>query len=157
MRTIILAALLALAMSPTYGADPAPGYDIEMSHMIPMRDGVELEAWITKPANLRERIPVVFTLTQYDIDGGRYADPPAFAAAGYAFVQVYVRGRGRSGGVKTDNLGPQVGRDGYDTVEWIAKQPWSNGQVVMFGGSYVGMTQWRTATQRPPHLSAIAP
>ena len=73
------------------------------------------------------------------------------------FVQAYVRGRGRSGGVKSDNLGAQVGRDGYDLVEWIARQPWSSGQVVMYGGSFVGMTQWRTATQRPPHLAAIAP
>ena len=60
-------------------------------------------------------------------------------------------------GCKSDSLGAQVGRDGYDVVEWIAAQPWSNGQVVMYGGSFVGMTQWRTATQHPPHLAAIAP
>jgi putative CocE/NonD family hydrolase len=50
-----------------------------------------------------------------------------------------------------------VGRDGYDVVEWIAKQPWSDGHVVMYSGSFVGMTQWRTAAQLPPHLSGIAP
>jgi putative CocE/NonD family hydrolase len=68
-----------------------------------------------------------------------------------------VRGRGRSGGVKSDSLGLQVGRDGYDTVEWIAAQPWSDGRVVMYGASFFGMTQWRTAAQHPPHLAAIAP
>jgi putative CocE/NonD family hydrolase len=68
-----------------------------------------------------------------------------------------VRGRGRSGGEKRDNLGLQVGRDGYDAVEWIATQPWSNGHVFMYGGSFIGMTQWRTAAQLPPHLSGIAP
>ena len=68
-----------------------------------------------------------------------------------------MRGRGRSGGVKSDGLGAQVGRDGYDLVEWIAAQPWSDGRVVMFGGSFVGMTQWQTAAQLPPHLAAIAP
>ena len=41
-------------------------------------------------------------------------------------------------------------------VEWIARQPWSDGRVVMFGGSFVGMTQWHTAAQNPPHLAAIA-
>jgi len=136
---------------------PGPGYDIEMSRMIRMRDGVELEAWITKPSQLTDRAPAILTLTQYDIDGSRRGEPPYFARRGYVFVQAYVRGRGRSGGVKSDNLGLQVGRDGYDLVEWIARQPWSNGRVVMYGGSFVGMTQWRTAAQHPPHLAAIAP
>jgi uncharacterized protein len=157
--------LIALALGlllPAAGAHAAdagsgPGYDLEMSRMIPMRDGVELEAWITKPAQLTDRAPAILTLTQYDIDGSRRGEPPYFARRGYVFVQVYVRGRGRSGGVKSDNLGLQVGRDGYDLVEWIARQPWSNGQVAMYGGSFVGMTQWRTAAQHPPHLAAIAP
>jgi len=132
-----------------------PGYDIEMSRMIPMRDGVELEAWIFKPSGLQSKAPTVLCLTQYEIDGmtpGAY-----FTERGYAYVQVFVRGRGRSGGDKSDNLGLQVGRDGYDVVGWIAAQPWSDGHVVMYGASFFGMTQWRTAAQVPPHLSGIAP
>ena len=155
-RPLLAVALLALIPAAVL-ADPGPGYDIELSRMIPVRDGVELEAWITKPENLTERAASILTLTQYDIDGSRRGEPPYFARRGYVFVQAYVRGRGRSGGVKSDNLGLQVGRDGYDLVEWIAQQPWSNGQVAMYGGSYVGMTQWRTAAQHPPHLAAIAP
>ena len=62
-----------------------------------------------------------------------------------------------SGGEKSGNLGLQVGHDGRDAVEWIAAQPWSSGEVFMYGGSYLGMTQWRTAAQLPPHLSGIAP
>ena len=155
---LTLATGLMVSMAATVSAaTPGPGYDIEMSRMIPMRDGVELEAWISKPSQIGGKAPAILELTQYDIDGGRHAEPAFFALHGYVFVQAYVRGRGRSGGAKSDNLGAQVGRDGYDLVEWIARQPWSNGQVVMYGGSYVGMTQWRTATQRPPHLSAIAP
>jgi uncharacterized protein len=69
-------------------------------------------------------------------------------------VKVYVRGRGRYEGVKSDNLGLQVGRDGYDAVEWIAAQPWSDGRVMMYA-SFFGMTQWRTGAQNPPHLAAI--
>jgi uncharacterized protein len=156
-RLRLAAGLLVTAANIVQAALPGPGYDIEMSRKIPMRDGVELEAWITKPSGLKSKTPAILELTQYDIDGGRHAEPAFFALHGYVFVQAYVRGRGRSGGVKSDNLGQQVGRDGYDLVEWIARQPWSNGQVVMYGGSYVGMTQWRTATQRPPHLAAIAP
>jgi predicted acyl esterase len=160
VRKLSLAAGLILATVSMVRAatpGPGPGYDIEMSRMIPMRDGTELEAWITKPSEIKGPAPAILELTQYDVDGGRRGEPPVFARRGYVFVQAYVRGRGRSGGVKSDNLGTQVGRDGYDLVEWIARQPWSNGQVAMYGGSFVGMTQWRTATQRPPHLSAIAP
>jgi uncharacterized protein len=157
LRTLA-AALLALALlCGARAAEVGPGYDILMSRMIAVRDGVELEAWITRPSHLTAPAPAILTLTQYDIDGSRRGEPPYFAQRGYVFVQAYVRGRGRSGGVKSDNLGLTVGRDGYDLVEWIARQPWSNGQVVMYGGSFVGMTQWHTAAQRPPHLAAIAP
>lgn len=150
--------LVVLIDSGARANGPGPGYDIDMNRMIPMRDGAQLEAWITKPSSPASKLPTVLTLTQYDIDGGRHGDEAGYyAERGYAFVQAYVRGRGNSGGVKSDNLGSQVGRDGYDLVEWIAAQPWSDGRVVMFGGSFVGMTQWRTATQLPPHLSAIAP
>jgi putative CocE/NonD family hydrolase len=154
-------ALLAAAPARTEGAGPGavgPGYDIAMSRMIKVRDGVELESWITKPSHLMGKVPTILTLTQYDIDGGRHGDSPGYyAGRGYAFVQAYVRGRGGSGGAKSDDLGIQVGRDGYDLVEWIAAQPWSDGRVVMFGGSFVGMTQWQTAAQLPPHLAGIAP
>jgi putative CocE/NonD family hydrolase len=159
MQALLVATLIAVA--PTSLADATevgPGYDIEMSRMIPMRDGAQLEAWIFKPSGPQAKLPTVLTLTQYDIDGGRHADSPAnFTRRGYVFVRAYVRGRGRSGGSKSDNLGLQVGRDGYDLVEWIAAQPWSDGHVVMYGGSFVGMSQWHTAAQHPPHLSAIAP
>src|SRR5512146_1757802 len=153
----LLTGSLMAASSPQSGEQVGPGYDIEMSRMIPMRDGVELEAWIFKPSHLKTKAPAVLEFTQYDIDGGRQRDFEEFARRGYVFVQVYVRGRGRSGGFKSDNLGLQVGRDGHDTVEWIAQQPWSDGRVVMYGGSFLGMTQWRTAAQNPPHLTAIAP
>ena len=149
-------ALGAAASAPAPG-QVGPGYDIEMSRMIPMRDGVRLEAWIFRPSHLQARAPAVLELTQYDIDGGSDQDFKTFVRRGYVFVQVEVRGRGRSGGEKSDNIGLQVGRDGHDAVEWIARQPWSDGHVFMYGGSFVGMTQWHTAAQLPPHLSGIAP
>jgi len=148
-------AIAAAQVAPA--AQVGPGYDIEMGRMIPMHDGVSLEAWITKPAHLAGKVPAVLELTQYDIDGGTRGEPAAFAKRGFVFVQAEVRGRARSGGEKNDSLGLQVGRDGHDLVEWIAKQPWSDGHVFMYGGSFVGMTQWRTAAQHPPHLAGITP
>lgn len=145
----------AYAAQAAHRDSVGPGYDVQMSRMIPLRDGVELEGWIFEPSGLKSRAPTVLSLTQYELDAmghGRY-----FTQRGYVYVQVYVRGRGRSGGVKSDNLGLQVGRDGHDVVEWIASQPWSDGRIVMYGGSFVGMTQWRTAAQRPPHLAGITP
>jgi uncharacterized protein len=154
----IIVNFAALSVASTAKEDHiGPGYDVEMSRMIPMRDGVELEAWIFKPSHLTNKTPTVLELTQYDIDSGRHRDFEEFVSRGYVFVQALVRGRGRSGGVKSDNLGLQVGRDGYDAVEWIAKQPWSDGHIFMYGGSFIGMTQWRAAAQHPPHLSGIAP
>jgi putative CocE/NonD family hydrolase len=157
----VLVALVATLGLATPGGAQAPsigpGYDVEMSRMIPVRDGVSLEAWIFKPAHLAAKAPAVLELTQYDIDGARRGEFATYVRRGYVFVQVEVRGRGKSGGEKTEDLGEQVGLDGHDVVEWIAAQPWSDGHVVMYGGSYVGMTQWRTATQVPPHLSGIAP
>lgn len=155
---LILAPLASLAAAPAPApGEVGPGYDIQMSRMIPMRDGVRLEAWIFRPSHLQGRAPAVLELTQYDIDGGSDQDFETFVRRGYVFVQVEVRGRGRSGGEKSDNIGLQVGRDGRDAVEWIARQPWSDGHVFMYGGSFVGMTQWHTAAQLPPHLSGIAP
>src|ERR1022692_2849241 len=55
-----------------------PGYDIEMSRLIPVRDGTLLEAWITKPSNLTMKVPTILTLTQYDIDGGRHGDEAGY-------------------------------------------------------------------------------
>lgn len=154
----VMALTLTATAAPRASADQVgPGYDIAMGRMVPMRDGVSLEAWITKPSHATGKLPAVLELTQYDIDGGSHPDPVYFAQHGFVYVQVETRGRGRSGGVKNDTLGLQVGRDGHDLVEWIAKQPWSDGHVFMYGGSFVGMTQWRTAAQHPPHLTGIAP
>jgi hypothetical protein len=156
---LVALVLGAAAPPPVQAAQPqvSPGYDIEMSRMLPMRDGVKLEAWIFKPSHLESKAPAVLELTQYDIDGGSNQDFKTFVKRGYVFVQVEVRGRGRSGSEKNDDIGLQVSRDGHDAVEWIAAQPWSDGHVFMYGGSFVGMTQWHTATQLPPHLSGIAP
>jgi len=119
----------------------------------PMRDGIRLNATVYKPKKTYP-MPVIFTLTPYI--GDRYhSDALYFAQNGYAFALVDCRGRGNSEG----EFEPQVNeeRDGHDVVEWLATQPWCNGSVAMWGGSYMGFDQWMTLKAFPPHLKTIVP
>lgn len=134
-------------------AKPKPSYDMMWGVKIPLRDGVKLNATIFKPKDSTP-VPVIFTLTPY-ISDTYYPRASYFAQHGYVFLLVDVRGRGNSGG----DFEPfaNEGRDGHDVVEWIAKQPWCNGKVTMWGGSYAGFDQWSTLKEFPEHLSTIVP
>ncbi|GME44511.1 hypothetical protein GTA08_BOTSDO06067 [Neofusicoccum parvum] len=83
-------------------------------------------------------------------------DPAEWVPRGYAVVNVDARGAYNSEG-DIVHFGTQEGRDGYDTIEWIAAQPWCNGSVGMAGTSWLSVAQWFTAAEQPPHLKAIAP
>ncbi len=83
-------------------------------------------------------------------------DPAFWCAAGYAVVNVDPRGSFASDG-DVQSFSEQEAEDGYDVVEWIATQPWCTGAVAMAGNSWLAITQWMIAAQRPPHLAAIAP
>jgi putative CocE/NonD family hydrolase len=86
----------------------------------------------------------------------RYHDEGVyFASHGYPFLTVDVRGRGNSEGIFEPNF--NEARDGPDVVEWLARQPYCNGKVSMWGASYGGHAQWMTASELPPHLSTIVP
>jgi uncharacterized protein len=123
--------------------------------MVPMRDGIKLATSIYLPPG-DGPFPVVLTRTPYGKDA--MYGPAAhkqFLEHGYVRVVQDVRGKFKSEGkyaAFVDDID-----DGYDTVEWIAKQPWSNGKVGMFGTSYSGFSQLMAAIARPPHLVAIAP
>jgi hypothetical protein len=119
-----------------------------------MRDGVQLNGTVYKPAAQGGPLPVIFTLTPY-ISDTYHQRAYYFAQHGYVFVLVDVRGRGNSGG-KFEPFA-QEPRDGYDIVEFLARQPWSNGQITMWGGSYAGYDQWATLKELPPHLATIVP
>ena len=119
-----------------------------------MRDDVRLDTNVFHPAG-SGRFPTVLIRTPY----GKGTDLPpgyqSFINHGYAVVMQDVRGRYGSDGV-FDVLN-QEGPDGYDTLNWIAAQPWSDGKVGMIGGSYLGIAQWRVALLNNPHLKAIFP
>ena len=123
---------------------------------IPMRDGVALRADILLPA-VSGRFPVLVYRTPYGKDAAQreYTTFRHAVERGYAVAVVDVRGRYHSDG----EFRPyeNEGRDGYDTIEWAAAQPWSNGAVGTFGLSYPGAVQWLAALQSPPHLKAMVP
>lgn len=131
---------------------------------IRMDDGVELGATITFPSeNGTEpapgHFPVVLNMTPYGRDGACACENATnYATRGFALAVVDVRGTGGSQGNLDENyFSPREARDGYDLVEFLGTQPWSNGKVGMSGGSYLGIMQYLTAEQDPPHLAAIAP
>jgi len=128
--------------------------DLTWGVAIKMRDGVKLNATLYKAKGAANPVPVIFTLTPYISD--TYHDRAMyFARHGYAFALVDARGRGNSEG-EFEPLATE-GRDGHDVVEWLAGQPWCNGKVAMWGGSYAGFDQWSTLKELPPHLSTIVP
>ncbi len=122
-----------------------------------MRDKVELNATLYLPKSsdgTAARTPVIFTLTPY-ISDSYHARAAYFASHGYVFALVDVRGRGNSNG----DFEPfaNEARDGHDVVEWLAQQPFCDGEVAMWGGSYAGYDQWATAKELPTHLTTIVP
>jgi putative CocE/NonD family hydrolase len=125
---------------------------------IPMRDGVRLKADIYRP-DTPQPLPVILCRLPYNKDDPymqiEAVNPIRAAEAGYAVVYQDTRGRYQSEG----QFYPfrHEGQDGFDTIEWIARQPWCSGPVGMSGASYFGATQWLAAIEQPPHLKAIFP
>ncbi|MBM3784430.1 MAG: CocE/NonD family hydrolase [Acidobacteria bacterium] len=126
------------------------------SHVpVRMRDGVILYADVYRP-DKAGRFPVAVTRTPYGTQrDGVHAGMIKIAQHGYVAITQDVRGRFESDG-KWEPFRDE-GKDGYDTIEWAAKQPWSNGKVASVGGSYLGNNQWLTGAEAPPSLVAMFP
>ena len=148
------------------GAGQSPEYGIVVAQdvMMPMRDGLRLATDIYRPALNGEPVsgplPTILGRTSYDkTDPVAWIDHVAnfFTPRGYAVVLQDIRGRHRSDGTGEymHSSNPKEGEDGYDTVEWIASQPWSNGRVGTVGTSHGGIVQTAMALYRPPHLTAM--
>ena len=123
---------------------------------MPMRDGVILRANLYRPEGDGPH-PVLLSRTPYNKDASTNGLVAAlrYASNGYVVVVQDCRGRFASDGVFYPMLNEL--EDGYDSVEWVAAQPWSNGNVGVFGPSYLGVTTWFSAAGKPPHLKAISP
>ena len=147
--------LVLLIGSVAFAQTPAPSV-LDKNVAVPMRDGVILRADVLRPAG-PGKFPVLVYRTPYGKDAAQ-KDYTTFQHAverGYAVVIEDVRGRFHSDG----EFRPyeNEGRDGYDTIEWAAAQPWSTGAVGTFGLSYPGAVQWLAAVETPPHLKAMVP
>ena len=135
------------------GAVSPPAIVKELNVHASMRDGVRLSTNVFRPEQ-KTRLPAILIRTPY----GKGTELPApylpFVTRGYAVVIQDVRGRYASDGVFRPL---SEGADGYDTLDWIAGQSWSDGRVGMIGGSYLGIAQWKAALLGNPHLKAISP
>ena len=146
--------IVAVPIRAQKAAAEEPRTDMQWGVKIPMRDGVRLNATIFAADEQKKPQPVIFTFTPYI--GDSYTDRAVyFAKHGYVYALVDVRGRGNSGGEFEPFA--NEGRDGYDVVEWLAKQPYCDGKVSMWGGSYAGFDQWTVLKEFPPHLATIVP
>jgi putative CocE/NonD family hydrolase len=129
---------------------------VERNVPVRMRDGVVLRADVWRPSGSGP-FPVLVYRTPYDKSRAPedYTTIRNAVGRGYAVVAQDVRGRYASDG----EFDPyrNEGRDGYDTIEWAAVQPWSNGRIGTFGLSYPGAVQWLAAMEAPPHLVAMVP
>ena len=147
---------------------------------IKMRDGVTIYADIYMPSSaLKDPVPLIISWSFFgkqpwhqpvqifrpmgvptgavsNVCKFESSDPMYWWYQGYAVANVDPRGIGNSEG-DFQQFGTQDGRDGYDFIEWAAKQRWCTGKIAMFGNSGVAMSQWRVAAECPPHLTCIAP
>ncbi len=166
LAPIAFVGLLATSMTlPALGAAPDANSTCTYTEAddVPatMRDGTILRANVFTP-NEPGTYGVVLMRLPYNKDGaeqfpnhGTYNTPAFYASHCFIVVIQDVRGQYKSDGTWYTFL--NEANDGYDTVEWAAGLPKSNGKVGMYGFSYVGATQWLAATKRPPHLVAIIP
>jgi uncharacterized protein len=143
---LVCSAALSAAQKP-----PARHLQVQ----IPMRDGVRLAANVWLPPADHGRLPAILERTPYGKGAAITTHYQAFVDRGYAVVVEDVRGRYESEGVFRPLH--QEPADGDDTVNWIARQSWSDGKVGMIGGSYRGIVQWKLAVLNNPHLKAIFP
>ncbi len=140
----------------TGGDVAATTMTVDTDTAVPMRDGVVLRADIYKPAGSGP-FPTLLYRTPYGkhFAVNDYQTHRRAVERGYAVVLQDVRGRYASDGIFSPYQ--QERTDGYDTIEWVAAQPWSNGKVGTYGLSYPGAVQWLAALELPPHLVAMAP
>jgi len=122
--------------------------------MVPMRDEVKLATDLYFPDTQKGKFPCILIRTPYKKESSEL-DGKYYASRGHVVAIQDVRGRYASEGEWEPFV--HEGKDGFDTIEWLAAQDWSNGKIGMIGGSYLGWVQFWAAVQKPPHLVTIIP
>lgn len=128
--------------------------------MVPMRDGARMATDVYLPVRggkvADEKFPTILKITPYNRESpANQIQAQYWVSQGYAAVFQDMRSRYGSDGAWTQHAA--YGKDGYDTVEWIARQPWSNGKIGTYGGSFEALTQHTLAVENPPHLTTMIP
>jgi uncharacterized protein len=162
LRALLFGCACAASMAHGEPAAPSKLYrDVirQQDVMVAARDGVLLATDVYRPAvgsvAAPERLPVLLHRTPYDkSEAAAVAIAAALAKHGYVVMVQDTRGRHHSQGV-FEKYYSYDAYDGYDTVEWAAKQPFSDGKVGMYGTSYAAHTQADAAKLAPPHLRAL--
>ena len=136
-------------------AAPSEAIVFAKNVMIPMRDGVKLATDIYRPsaggAPVEDTLPILLQRTPYNKDAAAaVAQATYFASHGYVVALQDERGAYHSEGVQSKYIG--YGQDGYDTIEWLARLPYTDGQVAMWGTSYAAHAEAGAAILHPPHL-----
>ncbi len=157
---IFAGALILVSSTSAFGQTQAP-YDVvqfENNLMIPMRDGVKLATDIYRPATngqpISENLPILLQRTPYDKTAeSLVASASFFARHGYVVALQDHRGRYQSEGIFTKYIGE--GQDGYDTIEFLATLPYTNGKIGMWGTSYAAHVQANAAKLKAPHLQTM--
>lgn len=161
IRALSIAAALLLLPMTMWAFQESPQADVvqvEKNLMVPMRDGVRMATDVYRPAvngkPVEQKLPVLLHRTAYGKTGERLvANAKFFARHGYVVALQDDRGTYDSEGVQYKYIG--MGRDGYDAVEWLARLPYTDGQVGMWGTSYAAHTQATAAILNPPHLRTL--
>lgn len=145
--------LAATTYAQSLNSDKDTSIIVERNVMVPMRDGVCLATDIYRLKGAGAS-PVLVSRTPYN-KNNPWMEVERFVKAGYVVISQDVRGRFASEG----DFNPHINEtnDGVDMFAWAAKQPWSNGVIGTFGGSYLGGTQWLPARENPPALKAMVP
>lgn len=143
-----------MPVSSSTRVDLGPSHGVRMRReRVPMHDGVHLNASVYTP-RAGGRVPTVMELTPYTVDS-MHPEGLYFPTQGLAYVVADVRGRGDSEGEFRQSFNDAV--DAVDLIDWIVQQPWSDGRVVLYGGSYTGLNQWLILGMRHPALAAASP
>ncbi len=143
-----------LPQMPTFTAeDEARRYTIERDIVVPGADGASLRGLVVRPKSAHGPQPALLGFTIYVNDDWSLSDAKAAAAHGYVGVVVYSRGKAGSPGPVAPY--EHDGADAAAAIAWIARQPWCDGRVGMYGNSYNSFTQWAAAKHRPPALKAM--
>jgi putative CocE/NonD family hydrolase len=158
---LVTAGAIATVRTSTQERPVAAGTDVVVfakNLMIPMRDGIKLATDIYRPGvngvPLADKLPILLQRTPYNKDAaGAAAQARYFASHGYIVALQDERGAFHSEGVQSKYIG--YGRDGYDTIEWLATLPYTDGQVAMWGTSYAAHTEAGAAILAPPHLKTM--